>query len=74
MRFIWIGLTARALAACSGETRQEQLARIDRSCQDNYGDEGNEAVNKCKIALMVRIIDKEDHDRADRALRDAGPP
>ncbi len=53
------------------ETNADRLARIDKSCTREYSPDP-EAVNQCKLRLMVNMLDRDEAARAKRAADGAG--
>lgn len=69
-----IGLLAIMMvigALSPSETGADRAARIDKSCDREYGPD-QQAVNSCKIRLYTEELERRERSRADRARSGAG--
>ncbi len=63
---------ALLLVGCSAGEPEDMSKRIEKSCQDEFGSRGEEAVNECRIRLSIEYIHEAERAKMNSARRSAG--
>lgn len=66
---ILLGLLGSLWGCGEPETPEQRMARMRRSCDQEYGDQGDSAVNQCVLRLMAKAINDGEAARQERAER-----